>query len=199
LADGVRPVTDRPVTDGPVADCLVTELESRAPTLASARLLAIDGPAGSGKTTVARAVVESLVDKGVQAVLLSLDDLYDGWDGLEPGLFSRIIDQVITPLAQSRPARWQAFDWAAGAFGRWHVLAPPQVLVLEGCGSGARALAPYITLLVWLETAPEAAQARIVERDGPEVLDHLLGWRRAEQTHYEANRTRERADVVVAT
>jgi hypothetical protein len=147
---------------------------------------------------MARAVLESLLDKGVRAVLLSLDDLYDGWAGLDAALFPRIIEQIMTPLAQSRPGRWQAFDWAAGAFGSWHVMAPPEVLVLEGCGSGARALAPYTTLLVWLETAPEAAQARIVDRDGAEVLDHLPGWRRAEQTHYEANRTRERADVVIA-
>jgi uridine kinase len=178
---------------------LVHELESRPPTLAGSRLLAIDGPAGSGKTTLAREVARCLADQGVCTEVLSLDDLYDGWEGLRPSLSVRLVDQVLRPLAQGSTARWQAYDWARRGFGAWHEMTPPEVLVLEGCGAGALDQAPYTTLLVWLETTPETGLARMVERDGPEVLDHLAGWRDSERVHFAANRTRERADVICLT
>lgn len=178
---------------------LVDDLMSRAPTLGTARLIAIDGPAGSGKTSLAHVVSALLDDQGSTVALISLDDLYDGWEGLNPALSTRIIQQVLSPLSEGRPARWQAYDWSSGVFGDWHAVAPPEVLVLEGCGAGARALAPYTTLLTWLETTPEDAQACVVARDGPQVLEQLSAWRRAEHSHYAENHTRARADVVIST
>ena len=42
-------------------------------------LIAIDGPAGAGKTTLAaKFFAEFSVDKSV--LVIHLDDLYDGWD-----------------------------------------------------------------------------------------------------------------------
>ena len=125
--------------------------------------------------------------------------MYDGWDGLNASLAARLVDQVLDPLAHGRPATWQAYDWAETPSATGTQLQPPEVLVLEGCGAGAAAQAPYTTLLVWLETTPETGLARMVERDGPDVLDHLDAWRRSEELHYAANRTRERADIVIAT
>jgi uridine kinase len=181
------------------AERLVAELESRPPTLGRTRLVAIDGPAGSGKTTLAHAVVTRLSDLGRRVELLSLDDLYDGWTGLDPALSVRLVDQVLRPLSSGAPASWQSYDWAAHAFGDWHRLDPPEALVVEGCGAGARAQAPYTTLLVWLETTPQAALSRMVERDGPEVLGHVAAWRASEQRHYALNLTRERADTIIVT
>ncbi len=181
------------------AERLVKELRSRPPTLGGARLLAIDGPAGSGKTTLARDVSKRLAASGTRVDVLSLDDMYDGWGGLDPALSARVVAQVLRPLAAGRPARWQRYDWAAGDFGEWRELAPPDVLVLEGCGSGARAQAPYTTLLVWLETTPDEALARMLERDGSEVLDHLAAWRLSEQRHFAVNDTRQRADLIIVS
>ena len=44
--------------------------------LARPRVFAISGPAGGGKSTVARAVTRSLEEVGMRAVALSLDDFY---------------------------------------------------------------------------------------------------------------------------
>ncbi len=44
--------------------------------LSRPRILAISGPPGAGKSTVANAVSSALVDLGVRAVALSLDDFY---------------------------------------------------------------------------------------------------------------------------
>ena len=178
---------------------LTDALLARRPTLATARLLAIDGPAGSGKTTLAHRVETALTSAGCRAALLSLDDLYEGWTGLTPALDERVAAQVIEPLAAGRPARWRAADWAAGGFGDWHDLPLPDVLVLEGCGAGARRHAPYTTLLVWVEAAVTTRTERAVARDGVDVLAHWAAWAEAEERTFRTNDTRARADLRLHT
>jgi pantothenate kinase-related protein Tda10 len=53
--------------------------------LGAGRLLCIDGPAGSGKTTLAGEVAaEAMAEMSVAVV--HLDDVYPGWDGLAEGV-----------------------------------------------------------------------------------------------------------------
>ena len=170
-------------------------LRERPPRLGAGRLLCLDGPAGAGKTTVAAAVERELARRDVAVAVLHLDDLYDGWAGLEPSLEFRVRAQVLQPLAAGRSARWQRYDWHTGRFAEWHELPPPEVLVLEGCGAGARAYAPYISLLVWSDAPYAERRARIVARDGEEVLEHLPAWTALEAAHFAANATAARADV----
>ncbi|MBA2558326.1 MAG: AAA family ATPase [Propionibacteriales bacterium] len=164
--------------------------------LGTTRLVAIDGPAGSGKTTLAEGLNRELTGLGFDVAVLHLDDLYAGWTGLDDALGDRVLAQVLQPLSRGEPARWQRYDWHRGCFGSWKLLAPPAVLVLEGCGSGALTYAPYTTLLVWLEATRDTRIARGVERDGAQVLDHWLAWMELEDAHFAANDTRNRADLV---
>ncbi len=168
-----------------------------SPTLGGSRLVCVDGPAGSGKTTLAMGLQSSLERRGLVGSTLHLDDLYEGWSGIDANseLEPRVLDQVLRPLAAGQPGRWQRYDWHAQRFAEWHDLPPPDVLVLEGCGSGARTYAPYITVLVWVEADRSTRIARGVARDGEAVLPKWLRWMDAEARHFAANRTRERADV----
>lgn len=181
------------------AEAVADRLLALPPTLASGRLLAIDGPAGSGKSTLAGEVGHVLRNRGLSTAVVSLDNLYEGWSGLNHELEGRVLDQVVGPLATGRTARWQAYDWAAGSFGRWHDLPPGDVLVLEGCGSGARCLAPYTTLLVWVEANEAVRTERVVMRDGPDVMGLLRAWSDLERQTFAANDTRERADIVITS
>ena len=61
-----------------IADHLLVRAAGIRPRLGGVRVIAIDGPAGSGKTTLG----DALAERG--AAVLHLDDLYDGWSGLEP-------------------------------------------------------------------------------------------------------------------
>lgn len=162
-------------------------------------IVSIDGPAGSGKTTVADRLRRDLVAEGRMVSVIHMDDLYEGWEGLdadrEQGLQARLIGQVFEPLSQGRTGRWQRYDWHAGRLVRWVSLPPPEVLIVEGCGSGAQAYTAYRSLLVWVEAPPAVRLARGVERDGEQVVPRWLAWMRAEDRHFSRNDTRRRADL----
>ena len=166
-----------------------------APRLGPVRLVAIDGPAGSGKTTLAGALADALVGQGANAAVLHLDDLYDGWTGLEGSLWPRLSAQVLEPLRRGRPGRYQRYDWPAGAFDDWVDLPVPGVLVLEGCGSARRAADELVVLRVWVEAPPQVRLARGLARDGEAERPHWERWMRDEAEHFARERTAERADV----
>lgn len=180
------------------ADRVVDLLLERAPTLGAGRLLAVDGPAGSGKTTLAAAARAALADRGVSASTVHLDDLFEGWEGLRPELAERVEKQLLGPLSAGHGASWRRYDWAAGRFDGWVDQPVVDVLVLEGCGSGAQAYAPYLTLLVWVEAAPATRLARGIARDGESVRPRWLAWMDLESAYFAEHRTRARADLRIA-
>ncbi|MCR6033701.1 4-amino-4-deoxy-L-arabinose transferase [Nocardioides sp. zg-579] len=163
---------------------------SRPATLGGGRLVCIDGPAGSGKTTLAGRVA-ALAD----AAVVHLDDLYDGWDGLP-----RVGEQLATlllPLARGEAGRYRRHDWDTGGWAETVVVAPAPLLVLEGVGAGSAAYAALATVLVWVEAPPALRLARGLGRDGHDAEPHWRRWTVAEAAHFAADRTRERADLLV--
>ncbi len=182
---------------------LCAEVVARRATAGRSRVVAIDGPAGSGKTTLAEQLRLRLLpgNCGRLVELVHMDELFEGWTGLDASaaLEQRVLEQILQPLAEDRPGRWQRFDWASGRFAEWHDLPPADVVILEGCGAGARAYADYLTLLVWVEAPRDVRLARGVDRDGVEVLPRWLAWLDSEASHFAANSTRERADLLLRT
>lgn len=165
--------------------------------LGDGRLVCVDGPAGSGKTTLAGAVVRHLrALPSVEVELLHMDDVYDGWAGLAAGM-AAVAASVVEPLRAGRAGSYRRFDWHRNAYAEEHVVPPTDVLVVEGVGSGGSAYAEAISLLVWLCAPPAVRLERGVERDGEHLREQWLAWREAEEVMFERERTRERADVVV--
>lgn len=161
------------------------------PRLGTVRLVCVDGPAGSGKTTLAGRLADQL-----GATVLHLDDMYEGWSGLD-GLGERLEEQVLAPLAAGAPARYQRYDWAGARFADWVDLPVPRVLVIEGCGSAAQAVAQRAGLVVFVEAPAQVRLERGVARDGEALRPEWLRWMDLEATHFTRERTRERADVTV--
>ena len=176
-------------------DTLAERVLAAAPRLGRVRLVAVDGPAGSGKTTLAGALVDELAGRGVGTAVLHLDDLYDGWTGLEGSLWPRLSAQVLEPLRRGRPGRYQRYDWDAGAFDGWVDVPVPGVLVLEGRGSARREAETLVVLTVWVEAPPELRLERGLARDGEAARPHWERWMRDEAEHFARERTAERADV----
>ena len=170
---------------------LIVELAvSRSPTLGTGRLLCVDGPAGSGKTTLGAALAER-----TGAQLIHGDELMEGWRGLDA--VGRQLVTLTEALAAGRAGTYQHFDWHLHRYD--HDVAVPAApwLVVEGVGSGAAALAAYTTVLVWVEVDDELRLSRGMKRDGEQMRQHWLTFMDDERRLFARERTRERADVLV--
>lgn len=177
-----------------VARDLAGLLRAAAPRAGRTRVMAIDGRSGAGKSTLAALVAEEL--GGVPVV--RLEYLYGGWDGLRRGVDLLVAD-VLAPLAAGRTARVPRYDWAAGAWRAPVELRPPQTLVVEGVGAGARPAAPYASLLVWLEADEGTRERRALARDGETYRPYWARWAAQEAELFSHDPVRDRADLILRT
>lgn len=170
----------------------VLELASSRPqTLGEGRLVCVDGPAGSGKTTLAGATAMAAPD----AVVVHMDDLYEGWDGL-PTVDAQLAN-LLQPLSEGRTGRYRRWDWHADRWAEQVEVRPAPLLVIEGVGSGSLVAAPFTTVLVWVEAPYDLRMRRGIERDGDAFAPYWESWAAAEEEHFARHRTRERADLRV--
>ncbi|MFX0580792.1 uridine kinase family protein [Nocardia nepalensis] len=169
---------------------IVGRVAASAPRLGSTRLVAVDGPGGAGKSTFA-ASLAALCD----AQIVHTDDFADGNNELP--WWPRLEQQVLTPIANGRPGRYQRYDWNRRALAEWHDVAPGGVLVLEGVSSARAAVRDRISLAVWIETPRVVRLARGLERDGAHTLPLWEQWMAAEDAHFATDRTRDRVDLII--
>jgi uridine kinase len=173
--------------------------------LGRVRLVVVDGPAGSGKTTFSGALASvlratalgttALGATALGATVVHLDDLYEGWTGLEGSLWPRLSAQVLEPLRRGLPGRFQRYDWVAGQFADWVDVPVPSFLVVEGCGSARREADAFASVRVWIEADRDLRLARGLARDGSDARAHWESWMGDEAAHFAREGTRERADV----
>ena len=172
----------------PAASVVELALE-RPPTLGDGRLVCVDGPAGSGKTTLA----DQVVALRPEARAVRMDDLYDGWDGLSR--LTEQLDALLRPLTTGRAGCYRRYDWEAGRYAETHWVAPAPLLVLDGVGSGALGHADLTTVLVWVEAPHDVRMTRGLARDGETFAPHWERWAVDEAAHHAEHRVRERADL----
>ncbi|WP_104525570.1 uridine kinase family protein [Blastococcus atacamensis] len=172
---------------------LARRVRAAPPRLGGTRLVCVDGPAGSGKTTLAGRLAAAL---RADTVVLHMDDLYAGWT--LTGAVARLSAGVLRPLADGRAGAYHRYDWTAGHFSPEPTPVPvPGVLVVEGCGSASRPVDPWSSLRIWVEADPAVRLARGLARDGDHLVTEWHRWQRTEAAHFAADRTCARADAVV--
>lgn len=205
-APSARPESPRTLrtvrrVQGSAVQRIVARLLARGPRLGSTSLVCVDGPAGSGKTTLARRLAEHLTSPRTVAVV-HMDDLYDGWDALVGGrasaLTARVAEDLLAPLSAGRPGSHLRYDWPTGAFADVHRVAPVDVLVVEGCASAQSSWAAATTVAVWVEV-PRGLRTRrwLARDDDPRAAEQCRAWQRDEDAWFAADGTRARADVLV--
>lgn len=174
----------------PLAE-VADRVRDTTPRAGRTRVLAVDGRAGAGKTVLAGRLAALL-----PAPVLHMDDLYPGWDGLARAA-PALVEQVLEPLSEGRPAAYRRWDWHRSAYAETLPVPAGPFLVVEGVACGSRAAARYLSLLVWVDAPAEARRRRAIERDGETFRPHWQRWAAQEDAWFARDRTRERADLVV--
>ena len=166
-------------------------LRRRAPRAGATRVVAVDGRSGAGKTSLAATLARLL-----GAPVVSLEGLYGGWDGLERGIDLLVAD-VLQPLAVGWAADVPQYDWVTREWAQPVVLEPPEVLIVEGVGAGARRAAAFESLLVWLEVPAPIRKQRALDRDGETFAPYWDQWAAQEDLMLARERTPDRADIFI--
>jgi uridine kinase len=174
-----------------VLELLMAALREAVPRAGRTRVVAIDGRSGAGKTSLAASLSREL-----GAAVVSLEDLYGGWDGLEHGI-DLLVRAVLEPLAAGQTARVPRYDWVRREWAEPVPLDPPESLIVEGVGAGARRAAVFESVVVWLEAAPCVRKKRALDRDGETFAPYWDQWAAQEDAMLARERTPERADIVI--
>lgn len=161
------------------------------------RMVAIDGAAGSGKTSIA-AHLAGMLGGQQYCVVVHMDDVYAGWDGLA-GAPSLLEEQVLAPLGRGEPGRFHRWDWHQRRRGDEVVVPRRDWVIVEGVGSGSRICRPHLAALLFLEADEVVRKERGVERDGESFLSLWDGWARQEAALFSAEQTRRHADLIIRT
>ena len=160
-------------------------------------IILIDGRSGSGKTTFAKQLQNRLFLQGESSPrILHMDDLYNGWSGLQAG--SDYLTRLILGIIKAgKTASWQEFDWAAGErSGAWREFEGGTPLIVEGCGSLSAASAEMAHLSIWIETDADLRKQRWNARE-PEAHSHFWPiWAAQEEEFYAREKSATIAELI---
>jgi uridine kinase len=181
------------VTGGTYAELAATILD-RPPRLGRTRLVAVDGPSGTGKTVFARRLAAAFPEP---PPIVNTDDFLDGWDD-QFTFWPRLEGWVLGPVREGRAGRYRRYDWHRGRFGEaWTPVPAGPVLVLEGVSAARAAIRPELTYAVYVTAPRQLRLERTLRRDGEELRPYLQAWQAGEDRHFAADRTAAHADLVV--
>jgi len=174
-------------------ESLVGEIRDR-PCSGAVRLVAVDGRAGAGKSTLARALVATC-----GAPLIRVDDfLY--WRDIN-GWWPRLEHEALRPLLGGSPARFRVRDWTGDETGQgldgWKEVTPADIVVVEGVTSSRRAIADDLAMSFWVDTSTEERLRRGIARDGEEKRQLWIEWMALEDDFFDRDGAQARADYIV--
>lgn len=174
-----------------------------ASTASGTVLVAIDGRAGCGKTTLAAQLAAA--DPSIR--VFHADELqrpqdegeWKNWTPRECAanlVEEEPLRQVLSQLAAGQQARYQPYDWSAHRLGPPQILAPGGVVVVEGAYALRPSLRSYYALKIWVECAEDVRAARLRARPAPSP-GWLEAWLAGEEFYVEHDNPAGIADIVI--
>lgn len=155
-------------------------------------IVAIDGNSGAGKSTLGTALAGRF-----DANLLHMDEFFLPQQRKtpqrldEPGGnvdYERFKSEALDPLLAGESFRYRPFDCQTGALGAPVAVAPKSVCIVEGSYSLHPTLAQAYDLRVFCSIDPELQRQRILERNGPDMLERFeREWIPLENAYFEAH------------
>ena len=162
---------------------------ARPPSGMSTRVIAIDGPGGAGKSTLAKYLANEL-----DAPIVHTDD-FASWEN-PVDWWPELIEKVLRPIAAGQSVHYAPADWGGGAKPRV-VLEPTDFVVLEGVTASRGAFRPYLAFAIWIDTPRDVRLARGLQRDGEGARGNWDRWMADEDAYVERERPHDYADAVL--
>ena len=175
---------------------VISAINNSSALCGNSRIVTIDGPAGSGKTTLANEIALELAKSKVNVSVIHLDELYEGWDdALGQKLYERIDAWILTPLRNGLGPRHLKYDWHVNKYTTWSELPVTPIVIIEGVGSGHTSLREQVSQAIWVEADDHILLDRVVERDGEVVRDEMLIWKARERAYFELHEVKNAAQI----
>ena len=158
-------------------------------------LIAIDGRAGAGKTTLAAKFFEELsVDKSVQVI--HMDDLYNGWNNALDERLTKTLELIVNAHHNKVAFEIEIFNWNSMSFDSKEEINPVDILILEGVGAGQKVVRDAGATLYWLDIDADVGIQRVLNRDGNQIASQMKQWQIAQEIHFTRDKTRENAEHI---
>ncbi|NLM86473.1 MAG: AAA family ATPase [Clostridiales bacterium] len=167
-------------------------------------VIAIDGPCGSGKTTLAKTLSEIYEDSAV----VHVDDFF-----LRPHQRSaqrlsapggnvdreRLADQVLSKLREQKNMQYERYDCQTEMMSTQDLPAR-KLCIIEGSYSHHPDIVQHYDLRVYLDIDPEKQVERLKQRVSPDMLQKFIDtWILLEQNYFTEYQIKASSDLVLKT
>lgn len=168
----------------------------------AAPLVAIDGPCGGGKSTLA----ERLKKRWPQAEIFHMDDFFlppqmrtaqrleQPGENVDHERFER---EVLIPLAEGKDFAYNVFSCRDNSLSPKSARRAP-LYIIEGAYSLHPKLRGYYDIRVFLDIDPETQAERILKREGDQAERFFRQWIPMENRYFEACGVRECSDFLLS-
>jgi uridine kinase len=156
-------------------------------------LLAIDGPAGAGKTTLA-AKLEADYSKDSTVKVIHMDDLYNGWEDALGKSLTETLQSITQAHLAGKECTIRIFNWHLMKFDREEVITPTDYLILEGVGAAQEIVRNTGATTYFLDIDPVIGLQRVLARDGSQIEKEMRQWQIRQSIHFAADKTQENCE-----
>ena len=184
---------------------LLNKLDEKTQSGKEFYVIAIDGKAGSGKTTIANELSTML-----DASIIHMDDFF-----LLPELrtkerleeaggnvhYERFIEEVVKPLKKNSLKdgfSYRIFDCSKLDYNGLNYVKPSKFYIVEGSYSCHSKFLDYADLRVFIDVDERTQMQRIINRNGEEKAKQFKErWIPMEEKYFTAMQIKQKADVVI--
>jgi uridine kinase len=161
-------------------------------------LIAIDGPAGGGKSTLAKNLfLYFSVTRDVN--LLGLDDIYDGWANALGDKLTEDLHRIAKAHKSGQSVSVDIYDWVNSRYGHKREIDPKEILIIEGVGSAQAVMRAHDAITIWMDIDPLLGMERVLNRDGHHISEEMKAWQELQSKLFAQSAAKENADFVITT